>query len=755
MSGRNDRVKKSIIILCLLGDPVLPAGSFDRTGGFNVDMTEILNYWSAFSYPITVITNSSSYLSSNDELLYANIQLHRISMDDTILNNQQALKDIFPQILQETIEYIEQNKICPVFIHSYYWYSGLLALKLSLKYNVKFLHSVVALSIDKKLSNSPNFCSVQYEFENEFLIYAYRIMAISNVEKETLIRFYNCKRDIIIVVGRSVHDAFLFQDHDSHGISNLLLADNEKKWNLYLEEKSLDSWWYQGAFTYIGRIKYEKGIGNIIEAWYQLYLKYQNGMPPLWIVGGHPDTISPLREDFFKRYPKFTKLEKEMKICWWGYLTPSSINTVLLKTSVVVTHSQYEAGGRVIIESLSAGKPVIATPTGFAHDLIRDWKNGFLIPFDEINLLKKRMEHFIKQPLITNPLGENARITFQKATERWNYYENHRRIYEQLYNQHFINPVSAEENVDIQNLVPDFYDKKLLYSWPDYNEVQKYLKKLLIKELESNNFVLTFCPEFSNHSFIWHLEIDKNEYYVKYLYSTFNDIIIWNDYEAVNEMCSASTAYKIVTVSQKVTNIKMHFKQCNTYITECGTVCSYTDLFINYKRILQMIYSFNVENTYKRVQNLINKYTLEQLYTFISDFECNDNKIYNKLKSLLIQLPSTESLAISYGKKFFSHIIYKEHSYYLLPSSSICFAPIGIDAATFLIEILNNNKFLIPEHFYNLLSYAATIFKISNSYLFNLCLLVILLHAKRQSCLYNDHNVIENFSFWEQVSNLL
>ena len=119
MSGRNDRVKKSIIILCLLGDPALPAGSFDRTGGFNVDMTEILNYWSAFSYPITVITNSSSYLSSNDELLYDNIQLHRISMDDTILNNQQTLKDIFPRILQETIDYIEQNKICPVFIHSY------------------------------------------------------------------------------------------------------------------------------------------------------------------------------------------------------------------------------------------------------------------------------------------------------------------------------------------------------------------------------------------------------------------------------------------------------------------------------------------------------------------------------------------------------------------------------------------------------------------------------------------------------------
>ncbi len=504
-------MRTSIIILCLLGDPVLPAASYDRTGGFNVDMAEILKYWSTSSYSITVITNSSLLIPCTDEQLYENIQLHRVYLEDNILNDQSELAKRFPRVLQETIDFLDKNEIQPLFFHSYYWFSGLLALELSKKYKVKFLHSVVALSIDKKLSNSVHFCPIQQEYENAFLPYVSYIMAISNAEKNTLIKYYDCNEKNIIVVGRSVDNAFLFQDHDAKGISNVLIQDNEQKWNSYLKEQTIDNWWYQGAFTYIGRIKYEKGVGNIVDAWYQLYLIYRESMPPLWIVGGHPDSIHLLRKDFVKRYPEFTNLEKAMRICWWGYLTSSSINAVLLKTKAVVTHSQYEAGGRVIIEALSAGKPVIATPTGFADDLVRDWKNGFLVPFGDIDRLKRRMEHFIRQPFITLPLGECARHTFQKAAENWHYYEKHRAVYQYLGGLCQTEPDGCREEIDIFEKIPDFYRKKLLYSWPDEEEIKKRITAWIKDIWDIDALILTYRPDLSHHSYVWVFYTKENE----------------------------------------------------------------------------------------------------------------------------------------------------------------------------------------------------------------------------------------------------
>lgn len=749
-------MRTSIIILCLLGDPVLPAASYDRTGGFNVDMAEILKYWSTSSYSITVITNSSLYRSCVDEQLYENIQIHRVYLEDDILNDQPELAKRFPRVLQEIIDFLSENKIQPLFFHSYYWFSGLLALELSHRYKIKFLHSVVALSIDKKLSNSSHFCPVQQEYENAFLPYASYIMAISNTEKKTLIKYYDCNEKNIVVVGRSVDHAFLLQDHDTKGISNVLLQSNEQKWNSYLKGQTIDNWWYQGAFTYIGRIKYEKGVGNIVDAWYQLYLIYGERMPPLWIVGGHPDSIHLLRKDFVKCYPKFTDLEKEMRICWWGYLTPSSINAVLLKTNVVVTHSQYEAGGRVIIEALSAGKPVIATPTGFANDLIRDWKNGFLVPFGDIAYLKSRMQHFIRQPLITLPLGECARHTFQKATENWHYYEKHKVLYQYLETLCLTEPNIHREENDIFEQIPDFYEKRLLYSWPDVKEIEKKMIAWIKDIWNTNDFTLTYSSDLSHHSFVWKLYIKRNEYYVKYLYTTLNDLPLWSGCNSARDICQNARAYELAVNADATLKIEAKNQQLCSYIIKKQKRISDAFLFKDYRYIMEIVYQFDTTDLCKKISFDMDTYT----YTQLLEFAYNDPENHTNLHSVFQKVLKREThhwkIALSYGKSFVPHTIVNANRYQLLPSSSICKAPLGIDGAIFLTEILNKFKnTMTPQNFYTLLSDASTIFHVSILSMYCLLLLIKLLTLKKQYQLFHVKNAEENVTFWTELLLLL
>lgn len=739
-------MKSAIVILCLLGDPSLPAASCDRTGGFNVDMSEILKYWSSFSYPIIVITNSSLYIEKNFEQLYDNIQICRVTLEDDILNSQPQLAEKFPRILQETINCIEYLNIHPVFFHSYYWYSGLLALNLSQKYNVKFIHSVVALSIDKKLSNSSNFCTVQYEYENAFLTSATFILAISNAEKQTLIKHYECSEEKIMVVGRSVDCAFLLPDHDNKGISNSLIQNNEQKWKLYLESFVPDRWWYHGAFTYIGRIKFEKGVGIIIEAWFQLYLKYKNKIPPLWIVGGQPDTIIPFRDKMVTIHPEIVELEKEMKICWWGYLTPASINAVFLKTAVVVTHSQYEAGGRVIIESLSAGRPVIASPTGFACDLIRDWKNGFLVPFGNIALLKHRMEHFIRQPFITNPLGEYARFSFQNAFMSWNYYEKHRYVYDYLYH-HKNTTANTDEDQNLKQ-IPDYYQKKLLYAWPDSKEVEKKIKAWCFKNISDKILSIKYCTDLSHHSFVWEIELQEKHYFIKHLYTIFNEDLLWNTDNSLPDIIHASELFAISTIVSPVTlEIKWKNRQLFSIITEKTDKLSPKQFLDNYKSILKVIYQFDKTFPDEQLSFDILTFSYEQMVNSIFENSLIDSEVFKDIKDVL-EKEKFQDISISYGKAFFSHMLHTDDGYRLLPTASIYKAPTGTDAAVFLIELLTEfYQILNSEKFYQIIEDASIIFKVTKLRLYNLCLVIILMKTQKQQYLKSTKDMPEEYFF--------
>ena len=136
-----------------------------------------------------------------------------------------------------------------------------------------------------------------------------------------------------------------------------------------------------------------------------------------------------VREQLNIPITELEELEKENKICWWGYLNPPAISTLLMKSLVLIMHSQYESGGRIIIEAFSQSRPVIATPTGFGKDFIHEWVNGFLVPFGDIKCLMHKMEYFIKQPLLTKVLGQVAYQYHLQIQNMWDSKNKHLLIY--------------------------------------------------------------------------------------------------------------------------------------------------------------------------------------------------------------------------------------------------------------------------------------------------------------------------------------
>ena len=142
-------------------------------------------------------------------------------------------------------------------------------------------------------------------------------------------------------------------------------------------------------------------------------------MAPLWIIGGNCSDIATYRDDVIKLVPDLPTYEKNHKVYWWGYASSEGISNILLKCNVLIMHSGFEPGGRVILEALAMGKPIISTPFGFAKDYVQDWYNGFQVAYQDIFHLVQYMDFFIKNEYLSNTLGTNALHMYQDIENTW------------------------------------------------------------------------------------------------------------------------------------------------------------------------------------------------------------------------------------------------------------------------------------------------------------------------------------------------
>ncbi len=90
--------------------------------------------------------------------------------------------------------------------------------------------------------------------------------------------------------------------------------------------------------------------------------------------------------------------------------------SVIRASDAVVTCSRHEAFGRVTVEAMLAGKPVVGARSGGTAELIRDGHNGFLYEPGDVDQLAGILRRLIESPEGSRRLGEAARAW---ATEQF------------------------------------------------------------------------------------------------------------------------------------------------------------------------------------------------------------------------------------------------------------------------------------------------------------------------------------------------
>ena len=107
----------------------------------------------------------------------------------------------------------------------------------------------------------------------------------------------------------------------------------------------------------------------------------------------------------------------------------SNMKEVRRKADIELVCSNREAFGRVTVEAMMAGNPVIGTDTGANPELIDEKKTGRLFRNGEAEDLAEKMKWFIKEPAHIEECGRNAYHEVKSKFLSENNTENLKQLY--------------------------------------------------------------------------------------------------------------------------------------------------------------------------------------------------------------------------------------------------------------------------------------------------------------------------------------
>lgn len=142
----------------------------------------------------------------------------------------------------------------------------------------------------------------------------------------------------------------------------------------------------QVVFTFIGRLLYDKGIKEFVEA--AKKVKVAHPEVAFWVLG-----------DIDKDNPAAIKQQEldnwinDEVIVYKGFVR--DVRTLIRESDCVVLPSYREAIPRAIQEGMAMGKPVISTDVAGCREAIEEGKNGYLVPIRDANALADAMLKFM------------------------------------------------------------------------------------------------------------------------------------------------------------------------------------------------------------------------------------------------------------------------------------------------------------------------------------------------------------------------
>ena len=144
---------------------------------------------------------------------------------------------------------------------------------------------------------------------------------------------------------------------------------------------------------FAGGMTLRKGVHYLLRAFLELKLPNSE----LLLMGSINDEIKP----FFKKY--------EGSFRYIGHIPQNELYKYYSQGSVFAMMSIEEGLAMVQPQAMACGLPIICTTNTGGEDIVRDGKDGFVIPIRDTEKLKEKLIYFYENPEIRATMGKSAK----------------------------------------------------------------------------------------------------------------------------------------------------------------------------------------------------------------------------------------------------------------------------------------------------------------------------------------------------------
>jgi D-inositol-3-phosphate glycosyltransferase len=273
-------------------------------------------------------------------------------------------------------------------IHSHYWLSGRLGELFADRWGVPLVstfHTLAQLKNRVAESVAEREQQVRYDIERRTMAASDRIVALTDVDRQQMLRHYGSQAPIAVIPGGV--DLERFAPQPRVAARNALGLDVSRK-----------------VLLFVGRIQRLKGLEVLLRA----FARIVDLDAQMLIVGGRPGTTHESRE-IARLQHLAAKLGVADRTRFVGAVAHADLPLYYAAADVTVMPSSYESFGLVAVESLACGTPVIATRVGGLTSIVHDGETGLLVPWRDGDLFAERLRRVLVEPGLLARLSANAR----------------------------------------------------------------------------------------------------------------------------------------------------------------------------------------------------------------------------------------------------------------------------------------------------------------------------------------------------------
>lgn len=357
-----------ILLISDHADPLAEIGS-KESGGQNIYVFYLAKFLTKIGVFVDVYTRWDR--SNKKEIVEHNSHLRiiRVKAGPKKYLPRDNFLGLVDEFAQNILKRIDGEKIQYDIIHTNYWFSGIIGMKLKEVLKIPMVH--VYHSIGKirfnalkkfKLQEKESvFFQKRIEWEQKIAEVSDRIITTSPVEKEVIKKIFKINEDKIELITIGIDDKIFRPIDTKKARRRLGFVENKK------------------VILYVGRIEWRKGVGTLLFAFAEVLNKLRGNLKLYIIGGGKSEASKKLDEVERNRLDRIVEeLGIRKNVVFLGPKYQKDLRRYYSAADVCVVPSYYEPFGIVPLEAMACGTPVVASTTGGLKFTVKDGITGYL-----------------------------------------------------------------------------------------------------------------------------------------------------------------------------------------------------------------------------------------------------------------------------------------------------------------------------------------------------------------------------------------